>query len=93
MSGNAYLELLEKLYEKHSEVVDEIKEVKVILARQDLQLAEHIRRTELLEEGLELVRNDIKPLQKHIDYINGGLKLLGLLSLIAGIAVSIVQLL
>lgn len=48
------------------------------LVRQEGHLAEHIRRTALLED-------EIKPIKKHVGHVEGAIKLIGLLSIIAGL--------
>jgi hypothetical protein len=59
------------------------------LIRHDENLKEHMRRTELLERQLEKSESkfysEISPIKKHVLHVEGALKLLGLLSVIAGI--------
>lgn len=56
------------------------------LIRQEATLAEHVRRTNLLEQKLE-------PVEKHVAQVNGALKLIGLGSVLCGILVAILQML
>ena len=55
-----------------------INNIDVTLASQHESLKDHIRRTELLED-------QIKPIQKKINYAEGALKLIGFVATIAGI--------
>ena len=82
---------LEKLFDKHEETQKDVGEIKVILARQEVQIAEHIKRTNLAEENIDLLRGEFKPIQSKIDNFIGGLKLLGIISMLAGIVVGILK--
>lgn len=66
------------------EIQKSINNIDVTLARQNASLEEHIRRTEILE-------SKITPVEVHVHMINGALKFVGLLALIAGFAASIVK--
>jgi len=59
-----------------------VDSIDITLARQEVSLAEHIRRTNILEEKLE-------PVEKHVTMLNGVMKFLGISALIAGIYSSI----
>lgn len=59
-------------------VVADLGAMKITSAEQHIVLKEHIRRTELLEE-------DMKPIKKHVYRVDGALKLIGLLGILASI--------
>jgi len=61
------------------------KEIIERLARIEENLKDHIRRTELLEVALT-------PLKKHVYWMEGGLKVLGILALMAGMVLTVVRL-
>ena len=67
---------------KMGEKLDRIIEVQghqaETLARLTVSVEDHVRRTTLLEES-------IKPVQKHISMVEGAMKFVGLLALIATI--------
>jgi hypothetical protein len=63
---------------KIDKIVEDVGSLKMTSIEHHLVLKEHIRRTELLE-------NAVKPLEKHVDMVNGALKLIGILGIIAGI--------
>lgn len=67
-------------------------DIKVILAKQEESLRLHIYRTDLAEKNIELLRNQVKPIEDHVKYINGGLKLIGVISLVAGALISVLEL-
>lgn len=57
---------------------DHLASIDVTLSAQHVSLKEHIRRTAILEE-------DLKPIKRHVDMMNGALKLLGVITLVIGI--------
>lgn len=70
---------------KIDNIIEDIGDIKITLAKQHVTLDEHIRRTEILEE-------EMKPVKKHVYMVDGALKALGILGILAGIleAISIV---
>jgi hypothetical protein len=60
------------------EIRDRLSAIEVKLAKYNALLAEHIKRTELLEK-------DVAPIKRHVYMLQGGASLLGLLALIAAI--------
>ena len=79
MSDDKRLERMEK---KIDDTLEHMSSIDVTLAMQHTSLADHIRRTELLE-------NDLKPIKNHVAMVHGGLKLLGLIALVVGVILSI----
>ncbi len=59
------------------------------LALQAQQLENHIKRTELAEANIALLRKEFKPVQRHVEFLNDISKLITLIGVIAGIAYSI----
>lgn len=70
---------LDDIKEKIDAIKDDVNDIKVTQAEQNLILKEHMRRTELLEEIVE-------PMKKHIDGLHGVIKLVKVLGILAGIA-------
>lgn len=70
--------VLDKLENKMDQVDGRLNSMDKTLVKQEENLKEHIRRTEILE-------NELKPIKKHVSHIEGGLKLLGALATIAGL--------
>lgn len=56
-------------------------------------LSEHIRRTELAEENIELLRAELKPVALHVAVVGALGKVVGLLGVLVGIAVGVWKLL
>lgn len=75
---NRFESKLDKISEKQSEM-------NATLAVNTDQLAVHIKRTAALEERIE-------PIEKHVMWVQGGLKLIGGLSILAGLAAAIKEL-
>lgn len=83
--------LLEQILEKQEKTSEDITDIKIVIARQEESLKHHIRRTDLAEENMALLREEMKPIHAHVNYINGALKFVGLLSLVAGFVASVIK--
>lgn len=68
---------LEKVDGKLDKLDTRLDNVDVTLAKQSIELENHIYRTSLAEANIEMLRNEVKPLQKKFDMISGGAKLIG----------------
>ena len=77
---------LARIEDKLDKVVEKIGSIDVTMARNTEQLAEHMRRTELLEE-------EVKPISTHVANLKGVTKLLAILALLAGVIEGAVALL
>jgi len=86
MNSDKVDECLYKLEGKIDTLTEKFEEMNVTLARQNVTLDDHIRRTELLEEA-------IGPLQAQHHQLMGALKLLGVIAAIAGILEAIARIL
>lgn len=64
---------------------DELEEIKLILTEIKTDLKYHIKRTDLLEEAL-------RPVQKHVNFVNGFGKFLIIAAAVTTAVVSIVAL-
>lgn len=69
---------LERIETKIDDIGDHLASIDVTLSGQHISLRDHIRRTAILEA-------QIKPIEKHVAMMNGALKFIGVLALIAGI--------
>lgn len=77
---------LHRIEEKVDKVVDSIARIDVTLAAQHESLKYHIKRTDMLE-------TDIKPLEAHVHAVQGILKMVGLVSVMAGVVAAMVEVL
>lgn len=80
-----------KTEEKLDKIAEDIVEIKVTLAEQAQQLKHHIYRSDLNEENIELLRTEVKPLGKHVATVNGVLKGIGGLAVLATIVKGVIE--
>ena len=89
MSDINLWEIILAKFDKHEEKLDVLIEeqhsMNIILAKQEVSLAEHIKRTNILESKLE-------PVEKHVSMVNAGLKIIGAISVAATIIIGILKL-
>lgn len=72
----------DKILQSLDRIESDIVELKITSAKQEENLKEHIRRTEIAEENITLIREEIRPLKDHVIVVNGVLKVLGIVSII-----------
>lgn len=89
MSDINLWEVIVAKFDKHEEkmdaMLDKQAEMNIILAKQEISLAEHIKRTNLLEIKLE-------PVEKHVNTVNVILKIIGAISVAATLVIGILKL-
>lgn len=78
--------------EKLDKIAESLTEMRVDIAEIRKDLNYHIRRTDLAEQQIEKLANEIKPIQEHVAFIRISGKLLGALGGLAAVAASIYQL-
>lgn len=78
-------ENLSKIEAKIDQLDSRLDNVDVTLVKQEAQLAEHIRRTNLLEASLQ-------PVEDHVKYMNGALKLITVTSTVGGFMLLVLKL-
>lgn len=83
------LENLDAKFDKHG---DRLSKIEAVQAKQEANLGEHMRRTDLAEENIKLLRADLKPVQTHVAYMNGIFKGIGILVTIVGLLAGLVKL-
>lgn len=66
-------------------ILDLIQEMHVDIALLKNDVAHHIRRTDLAEESIRLIRAEVQPIKDHVTRVDGGLKLIGFIGLFVGI--------
>lgn len=81
----------ERLYSTLDKIQEDISELKVTSAKQEENIKEHIRRTELAEENITLLRRELEPVKQHVATMNAVLKIVGLISVLIGTATGIFQ--
>lgn len=70
----------QRIEEKLDKVQEDVNEIKVILARNTTSLEEHMKRTAIAEERIELVQEQmnvqIEPIRRHVITVNTAIKLI-----------------
>lgn len=77
--------MLERILDKVDSLDNHLDNINQTLVKQEEQLAYHIHRTNLLEKKIE-------PIDAHVKQVNGGLKLLGIISVVVGIVAAVLGL-
>lgn len=75
----------ESIHLKLDKIQEDISEIKVLDAIQNEQLKAHMRRSDLLEERVEQVNNELKPVLEHVTMLRGIVKVLGGVGFLLGI--------
>ena len=75
--------------EQLERLLDEVAEIRAVLARNTASLEVHMARTELLEEAVAEQSKRIKPLETHIAMWAGAGKFLTLAVLVAGLVLAV----
>lgn len=87
---------IERLVEQQDKIMENITEIKVIQAKQEENLREHMRRTELLEERQDRFvshfDDELKPIKSHISFIEAGLKIGGISAAVVSFVASVIKL-
>lgn len=68
-------EFKNRLFNKLDKINDDIVDIKVTQASQHEVLKEHIRRTEAAEENIDMLREEFKPAQRHVESIQWACKI------------------
>jgi hypothetical protein len=85
--------LLEKLDEKLDKVEERLGSIDITLAKNTQSLDEHIRRTELAEEAIGFIKDELKPIQKHVTQVHTILQAIGFIAVVVSILAGIVKVL
>lgn len=86
-------EKLDKVEEKLDRIEERLGSIDVTLAKQEVNLREHMRRTQLNEEAIEHITEALVPINKHVNMLEGVLKFFGIVSIFVGIAAGVVKVL
>lgn len=87
-----------RLENKVDKIVDDIGEIKIIMARNTVSLEEHIKRTNLLEEEVKRLDEDVRPVKDHVTAMKHSgkliytvIKLLAALASIIGVIAALMK--
>lgn len=77
--------LLDRIYDRQDKLVNSVHEINVTLAKQHISLEEHIKRSKAAEDAIELIRNEIKPIERHVELVKFAIKVVAGIFSSAGI--------
>lgn len=69
MKPKTHQELLLLLHTKLDEVKDDIHEIKITQVKHEGNLQEHIRRSEIAEQRLDLIEGEVKPILQGMGFL------------------------
>lgn len=82
-------QFLQLILDRLNSIDDRLNKIEETSARHDENLKEHMKRSDSLEKNIQLLESEfdekIEPIQKHINYIDGFFKLLGVIAVAVGI--------
>jgi chromosome segregation ATPase len=68
-----------------------LNDIDKTLIQNTASLEKHMLRTELAEENLKSLKQELIPVTKHVSQMSGGLKLVGILALVSGFIFSVIR--
>jgi uncharacterized coiled-coil protein SlyX len=90
MEHDAFIKLL---LERTAKIEDRLISIDTTLAKQEVHLQEHMRRSAANERAVELLSQQLSPIKKHVAMLEGSLKFVGILSLVLGVIGGVLKLL
>jgi archaellum component FlaC len=84
-------EELKKFDAKLDKIEEHLSKIDVTLAKQHEQLAHHIYRTQLAENNIELLREEVKPVKKHVALVDSIMKITGAVATAGGLLVALYE--
>jgi len=84
-------ETVNKLENKLDLLDARLDKITIILAKQEQNLKLHMRRSELNEEAVKILKDEVKPIQEHVLKINFLMKIFGVIGGILGAAYAAIQ--
>lgn len=88
---------IDKVLEKLDKIDERVDRIDVTMAKQEVVLEEHVRRTNILQDRVEKheakIEEDLKPIKKHVVMVNAIVKILVAVAGLAGLALTLKQLL
>lgn len=92
MNDDQWLKLLlDKLDNKVDSIDQRLEEMQEVHQKNSLSLIEHVERTNFLEEQVALMREQISPIEKHVDHVNFTFKLIGIVASCIGFIAGLIK--
>ena len=79
----------ERLFDTLDKISDRVGNLEITAAKHDANLEEHMKRTALAEESIALIRQELKPVEKHVYFVEAIIKVIGVTSALVSIGVGI----
>jgi hypothetical protein len=89
----AQMNLLEQLFNKLDKLDERLDSVDRTLIKQEANLEEHMRRSLANEEAVNLLSQQLKPLNKHVIMVESIFKFVGAISVLLGIVLGVLNIL
>jgi molecular chaperone DnaK (HSP70) len=84
---------LDKIEAKVDIIEEKISSIDVTLIKQAKDLEHHIYRTELAEQNLKLIRQEMVPVKKHVALMDASLKVIGAVASVVTFVIGIIKVL
>lgn len=84
-------ELVKTILDEIRMMREELQGIKIVNVKQEQNLREHMKRSDALEESIDILRKEMKPLQKHVLFVDFFFKALGGIAVLATIAEFIIS--
>lgn len=75
------------------EIIERLHGIEKTLERNTVALEEHMRRTELAEENIELLRSDVREIERHVISVQGVAKFIAFCGVVAALVSAVLKLL
>ena len=69
-----------------NEIKQDIKEIRKSQAQTEKDLFTHIKRTDIAEENIKLLREEFKPVKSHVTRVNGIIWFISFVGTVGGVA-------
>lgn len=80
------IDITQELNHIYSDLDLRLDNVEKVMIAQEINLKEHMRRTDALEDLVRTIQDkELKPLHRHVAMVDGGIKLIGIVSLVVGV--------
>ena len=83
------MDQVDKLEKKLEKMYEELAKINITLVSQHHTLKEHMKRSEANEKAIEIIKNELIPVQQHVNGLNYLLKALGVVSVILGLVAAL----
>jgi hypothetical protein len=74
-----------KIFQKLDKIAEDITDIKVTIAKQEVNIAEHMKRSDAIELHGSILEEQFKKMQKRFFMIDGAVKFIGFLAILAAI--------